>query len=253
MPAHRRGLRVRPSPGTSSARRPARARAVRSGPPAGLLQQPVDGERQEDAGHDGELLQGARAGHGCAAATSRRCRRARSPTRCRRRCRRRFGQSTTISTLGANAVPIALTKKNSAAIFMTEMRPMRSAIRPADMAPAAAPSSAEATAKPNSALPMPKSSWMEVDGTVDDGAVVAEQQAAQRGHRCDSNGGAARREVFVGDRRRTVGYGWSLAGHGVPFAALRDACHTTIGHRGDRNGRIPPGISQAVTPPRASE
>ena len=52
-------------------------------------------------------------------------------------------------------------RKNTAAIFITEMRPIRSAIRPADIAPAAAPSSAEATAKPSSALPMPKSSWIE--------------------------------------------------------------------------------------------
>ncbi len=44
---------------------------------------------------------------------------------------------------------------------MTAIRPIRSAIRPAVIAPAAAPSSAEATANPSSALPMPKSSWME--------------------------------------------------------------------------------------------
>ena len=44
---------------------------------------------------------------------------------------------------------------------MTEMRPILSAIQPAVIAPAAAPESAEATAKPSSALPMPKSSWIE--------------------------------------------------------------------------------------------
>ena len=37
-------------------------------------------------------------------------------------------KSTTISTLGASAVPNALTRKNSAAIFITEIRPIRSAI-----------------------------------------------------------------------------------------------------------------------------
>ena len=69
---------------------------------------------------------------------------------------------TTHQTLGARPVPIALTKKNTAAIFITEMRPIRSAIRPAVMAPAAAPSSADATAKPSVALPMPNSSWIDV-------------------------------------------------------------------------------------------
>ena len=39
-----------------------------------------------------------------------------------------------------------------------------------------------------------------VDRAVDHRAVVAEQQAAERGDRSDSDGGAARREVIVGDR-----------------------------------------------------
>ena len=43
---------------------------------------------------------------------------------------------------------MALTKKRTAATFMIARRPKRSAIRPALIAPAAAPSSAEATAKP---------------------------------------------------------------------------------------------------------
>ena len=60
--------------------------------------------------------------------------------------------STIIQTLLARPVPMALMKNNTAAIFMTEMRPIRSANRPAVMAPAAAPSSAEATAKPSEAL-----------------------------------------------------------------------------------------------------
>ena len=49
----------------------------------------------------------------------------------------------------ANPAPRALTRNSTAAICMTRSRPKRSAIRPADMAPAAAPSSAEATAKPS--------------------------------------------------------------------------------------------------------
>ena len=70
-------------------------------------------------------------------------------------------KSTTAHTSWASPVPKALTRNSTAAIFMTEMRPILSAMRPAVMAPAAAPSSAEATANPSSALPIPKSSWME--------------------------------------------------------------------------------------------
>ena len=64
-------------------------------------------------------------------------------------------------TLSARPVPIALMKNSTAAIFMTEIRPIRSARRPAVMAPAAAPSNAEATAKPSAALLMPKWLWIE--------------------------------------------------------------------------------------------
>jgi hypothetical protein len=70
----------------------------------------------------------------------------------------RTRKATTSHTFGASAVPIALTRKNKAAIFITEMRPIASAIRPADMAPTAAPSSADATANPSFALSIPKSS-----------------------------------------------------------------------------------------------
>ena len=69
--------------------------------------------------------------------------------------------STTVHTSCAKPVPNALMRNSTAAIFMTEMRPILSAIQPAVIAPAAAPKSAEATAKPSSALPMPKSSWIE--------------------------------------------------------------------------------------------
>src|ERR1700759_2627946 len=49
----------------------------------------------------------------------------------------------------ARPVPIELTKKMAAAIFMTAMRPWRSASGPANQAPSAEPSSASATAKPS--------------------------------------------------------------------------------------------------------
>jgi hypothetical protein len=62
-------------------------------------------------------------------------------------------RKTTIShTLFARPAPIALMKNNSAAIFITWSRPIRSASRPAVSAPNTQPSSAEATAKPNVAL-----------------------------------------------------------------------------------------------------
>ena len=69
--------------------------------------------------------------------------------------------TTIIQTLPARPVPMALMKNSTAAIFITEIRPIRSASRPAVMAPAAAPSSAEATAKPSEALLMPKCFWIE--------------------------------------------------------------------------------------------
>src|ERR1700760_4810870 len=49
----------------------------------------------------------------------------------------------------ASPVPIELAKKIAAAIFMTAMRPWRSASGPANQAPTAEPSSAPATAKPS--------------------------------------------------------------------------------------------------------
>ena len=48
-----------------------------------------------------------------------------------------------------------------AASFITASRPIRSASRPAVIAPAAAPSNAEATAKPSDASPMPKCFWID--------------------------------------------------------------------------------------------
>ncbi|SHU63806.1 Uncharacterised protein [Mycobacteroides abscessus subsp. abscessus] len=61
---------------------------------------------------------------------------------------------------GARPAPTALNRNKAAAIFMTATRPMRSATRPAVMAPTAAPSSAEATAKPSSASRMANASWI---------------------------------------------------------------------------------------------
>ena len=63
--------------------------------------------------------------------------------------------TTSNQTLGERPVPIALMKNRIAAIRITISRPMWSAIRPAISAPAAAPSSAEATAKPSSAASVP--------------------------------------------------------------------------------------------------
>jgi hypothetical protein len=71
-------------------------------------------------------------------------------------------RNTTISqTLPASPAPMARMKNSTAAIFITASRPIRSASRPAVMAPAAAPSNAEATAKPNEASLMPKLRWIE--------------------------------------------------------------------------------------------
>jgi len=56
---------------------------------------------------------------------------------------------TRIVRLGASADRTALMKNSTAATFMVKSRPKRSANLPADRAPAAAPSSAEATAKPS--------------------------------------------------------------------------------------------------------
>ncbi len=62
--------------------------------------------------------------------------------------------STNIQTLGARPVPIALIRNSSAAIFITDRRPILSASRPAITAPSAAPSSAAATATPVANLPI---------------------------------------------------------------------------------------------------
>ena len=70
---------------------------------------------------------------------------------------------TIIQTLPDRAVPMALMKNSTAAIFITEIRPIRSASRPAVMAPAAAPSNAEATANPSEASLMLK--WLWIDAT----------------------------------------------------------------------------------------
>src|SRR5215475_10718406 len=60
----------------------------------------------------------------------------------------------------ARPVPIELTKKIAAAIFMTAMRPWRSASGPANQAPRAEPSSAPATARPSSQDAAPDQSLM---------------------------------------------------------------------------------------------
>src|ERR1700758_4923891 len=60
----------------------------------------------------------------------------------------------------ARPVPIELAKKIAAAIFMTAMRPWRSASGPANQAPSAEPSSAPATAKPSNQEAAPDQSLM---------------------------------------------------------------------------------------------
>src|ERR1700744_5838896 len=60
----------------------------------------------------------------------------------------------------ASPVPIELAKKIAAAIFMTAMRPWRSASGPANQAPSAEPSSAPATAKPSNHEAAPDQSLM---------------------------------------------------------------------------------------------
>src|ERR1700744_5084499 len=60
----------------------------------------------------------------------------------------------------ASPVPIELAKKIAAAIFMTAMRPWRSASGPANQAPSAEPSSAPATAKPSNQEVAPDQSLM---------------------------------------------------------------------------------------------
>ena len=59
-----------------------------------------------------------------------------------------------IQMLLANPAPSPQTKNKTAASFIIARRPIRSAIRPASTAPTAAPITAEAAAKPNSALPI---------------------------------------------------------------------------------------------------
>ena len=69
-------------------------------------------------------------------------------------------KSTSTQRLGARPVPRAATKKRIAAIRITISRPMWSANRPASSAPAAAPSRAEATAKPSVKGAMLNCFWM---------------------------------------------------------------------------------------------
>ena len=69
--------------------------------------------------------------------------------------------TTTSPTLRASPVPIALIRNSTAAIFITARRPIRSAILPAVTAPSAAPSKAEATAKPREASLMWKCCWID--------------------------------------------------------------------------------------------
>ena len=96
---------------------------------------------------------------------------------------------------------MALMRKSTAAIFMTEMRPILSAIQPAVIAPAAAPEQRRGDGETEFGVADAEVLLDRVDRTVDHRAVVAEQQAAERGHRSDSDGSAARREVIVvGDR-----------------------------------------------------
>jgi hypothetical protein len=60
----------------------------------------------------------------------------------------------------ARPVPIELAKKIAAAIFMTAMRPWRSASGPANQAPMAEPSSAPATDRPSSQEAAPDQTLM---------------------------------------------------------------------------------------------
>ena len=59
-----------------------------------------------------------------------------------------------IHMLVANPAPSPHTKNDAAESFIIDRRPNRSPIRPAHTAPIAAPSTADAAAKPSSALPM---------------------------------------------------------------------------------------------------
>ena len=105
-------------------------------------------------------------------------------------------------------------KNRIAAIRITISRPMWSAIRPAISAPAAAPSSAEATAKPSSAASVPNCVVDRRDGAVDDGTVVPEQEPAERGDRRYSDNALALVRVvidgFTAERR-------AVLAHGFPF------------------------------------
>ena len=108
----------------------------------------VDRQRQEDAGDDRELLQGAQpasdAGRRRLGDVGRRDHRRHTDTDTAD-----DSEETSSQTLFARPVPSALMKNSTAAIFMTDIRPIRSAMRPAVIAPAAAPSNADATAKPS--------------------------------------------------------------------------------------------------------
>ncbi len=102
-----------------------------------------------------------------------------------------------IQMLAARPVPKALIRNSNAAIFITDSRPILSASRPATTAPSAAPISAAATAKPVTQLADLEVVLNGRYGAVDDRAVVAEQQPAEGGYRCDSDDAAAVLGFFV--------------------------------------------------------
>ena len=68
-----------------------------------------------------------------------------------------------------------------------------------------------------------------IDRAVDDGAVVAEQQAAEGGHRRDPNCGPTRREVLVRDRQVVTCRCTTLSSHEHP---LRSAARLVSDHDG---------------------
>ncbi len=98
---------------------------------------------------------------------------------------------------GASPAPIALMKNNPAAIFITAIRPIRSAIRPAVSAPIAAPINADATAIPSTQIARPEGLLHGVVCAVDHSCVVTEQQPSECGDRGYANGAATRGEFLV--------------------------------------------------------
>ena len=86
-----------------------------------------------------------------------------------------------------SAEPTALMVNSIAAICMQRMRPIRSAIRPAVAAPIAQPIRAMAMTWAERAGADVVTAADRLDGAVDHGAVVAEQEAAHRGRRGDED------------------------------------------------------------------